>query len=74
MVDSIGDPSKIAGGAIRLTSSPKEEIIAQNIAGVITNLPEFKDGFSIQMGTGGASLSSITPIRKAMIDRGIKAS
>ncbi|WP_250137169.1 citrate lyase subunit alpha [Mesoplasma whartonense] len=72
VIDSIGDPSKIAGGAIRLTSSPKEEIIAQNIATVITSLPEFKDGFSIQMGTGGASLSSITPIKKAMLERNIK--
>jgi len=72
VVDSIGDPSKIAGGAIRLTSSPKEEIIAQNIATVITNLPEFKEGFSIQMGTGGASLSSITPIKKAMLAQNIK--
>ncbi|WP_284070278.1 citrate lyase subunit alpha [Mesoplasma lactucae] len=72
-VESIGDPSKIAGGAIRLTASPKEEIIAQNIAGVITSLPQFKEGFSMQMGTGGASLSAITPIRQAMITRGIKA-
>ncbi|MDI4567729.1 MAG: citrate lyase subunit alpha, partial [Mycoplasma sp.] len=72
-VKEIGDSSKIMSGEIRLTSNPKEEVIAKNIAQVVTNLPWFKDGFSMQMGTGGASLSAIKEIKTKMIEKGYKA-
>ncbi|WP_342269299.1 citrate lyase subunit alpha [Spiroplasma endosymbiont of Aspidapion aeneum] len=73
-VDTIGDSKKIVGGEIRLTSAPKEEIIAKNIGKIVTNTSLFQDGFSIQMGSGGASLSAIKVIKEEMIKRNIKAS
>lgn len=73
-VDEIGDSKKIMSGEIRLTSNPKEEIIANNIATVVTNTAAFKNNFSMQMGTGGASLSAIKAIKKIMIEKNIKAS
>lgn len=73
-VDEIGDSKKIMSGEIRLTSNPKEEIIAQNITKVVTNTSAFKNNFSMQMGTGGASLSAIKTIKKVMIEKNIKAS
>lgn len=71
VVDQIGDPKKIVGGEIRLTSAPKEEIIANSITKVVVNTEHFKNGFSMQMGTGGASLSAITTIADEMKKRNI---
>lgn len=73
VVDQIGDSKKIVGGEIRLTSAPKEEIIAASITKVVTNTEYFKDGFSMQMGSGGASLSAVTTIAEEMRNRRIKA-
>lgn len=74
VVNEIGDNSKIMSGEIRLTANPKEEIIANKIASVIINTKYFINGFSMQMGTGGSSLSAIKTIKKAMIEKNIKAS
>ncbi|AHI52511.1 citrate lyase subunit alpha [Spiroplasma culicicola] len=73
-VEEIGDPKGIMSGAIRLTTNPKEELIAHNVTKIITNSQLFKNGFSIQMGTGGASLSVVKYLKKHMIEREIKAS
>lgn len=73
-VDSVGDSSKISSGAIRDSKNPRDILLAQNAAKVIINSGYFKDGFSIQTGTGGASLAAVKFIRQEMIDRGIKAS
>lgn len=73
-VDSVGDSSKIASGAIRDTKNPRDILLAQLAAKVIINSPYFKDGFSIQTGSGGASLAAVKFIREKMIERGIKAS
>ncbi|ARU92251.1 hypothetical protein SCLARK_001806 [Spiroplasma clarkii] len=73
-VEEIGDPKGIMSGAIRLTTNPKEEIIAESIAKIITSTDLFKNGFSIQMGTGGASLSAVKHLKKHMIEKQIKAS
>lgn len=72
-VDEIGDSKGIMSGEIRLTSNPKEEIIAKNISDVVTNTSLFKNSFSLQMGTGGASLSAVKSIRKEMVTQNIKA-
>ncbi len=56
-VDEVGDPAKITAGAIRLTSNPRELLIARQAAKVIEHSGYFKDGFSLQTGTGGASLA-----------------
>lgn len=73
-VDSVGDSSKIASGAIRDTKNPRDILLAQLAAKVIINSGYFKDGFSIQTGSGGASLAAVKFIREEMIRRDIKAS
>ena len=73
-VDSVGDSSKIASGAIRDTKNPRDILLAKQAAKVIVNSGYFKEGFSIQTGSGGASLAAVKYIRQSMIDRGIKAS
>ncbi len=73
-VESVGDSSKIASGAIRDTKNPRDILLAQQAAKVIINSGYFNDGFSIQTGTGGASLAAVKFIREEMLRRGIKAS
>ncbi len=74
VVDSVGDSSKIASGAIRDTKNPRDILLAKQAAKVIINSGYFKDGFSIQTGSGGASLAAVKYIRESMIEKGIKAS
>lgn len=56
-VDAVGDPKKIGGGATRMTTNPRELLIARKAAEVIFASGYFKQGFSLQTGTGGASLA-----------------
>lgn len=56
-VDEVGDPEKITAGAIRLSSNPRELLIARQAANVIEHSGYFCDGFSLQTGTGGTSLA-----------------
>ena len=72
-MDEIGDPSGIASGATRYTKNPKELKIAEYASRVITALPEYKEGFSFQTGSGGASLAVTRYLREAMIKDDIKA-
>lgn len=74
VVDSVGDSSKISAGAIRDSKNPRDILIAQSAAKVIINSGYFKEGFSIQTGTGGASLAAVKYIRESMISQGIHAS
>ncbi len=71
-VDSVGDSSKIASGAIRDTKNPRDILLAQQAAKVIINSGYFRDGFSIQTGSGGASLAAVKFIREEMLRRGTK--
>ncbi|MEO1770084.1 citrate lyase subunit alpha [Candidatus Enterococcus ferrettii] len=73
-VEAIGDPKGIAKGATRFTKNPKELLIAEYAAKVITSSPYYQDGFSFQTGTGGAALAVSRFLREAMIKDGIKAS
>ena len=73
-VEAIGDPQGIAKGATRFTKNPKELLIAEYAAKVITNSPYYKEGFSFQTGTGGAALAVSRFLREAMLKDGIKAS
>ncbi|WP_221932478.1 citrate lyase subunit alpha [Carboxylicivirga sp. M1479] len=73
-VDSIGDPSKIAGGTTRITKAPMDLQIARLAAQVIEHSGELEDGFSFQVGAGGASLAVAKYIRKIMKQRTIKGS
>lgn len=72
-IDAIGDPQGIAKGSTRFTKNPKELLIAEYAAKIITNSPYYKNGFSFQTGTGGASLAVSRFIREAMIKDDIKA-
>lgn len=40
-----------------MTTNPRELLIARSAADVIVNSGYFKEGFSMQTGTGGASLA-----------------
>ena len=73
-VDSVGDSSKISSGAIRDTKNPRDILLAKEAAKVIINSGYFRNGFSIQTGSGGASLATVKYIREEMIRRNIKAS
>ncbi|MFI3227559.1 MAG: citrate lyase subunit alpha [Clostridia bacterium] len=73
-VDSIGDPEGIMSGATRYTKNPKEIIIAEKACDVIEASGRLNDGFSIQMGTGGASLAVTRFLEEKMVKKGITAS
>ena len=73
-VDEIGDPAGIMSGATRFTKNPKELAIAEYAANVIEASGVFKDGFSIQMGSGGASLAVARFLRDKMLAQNITAS
>lgn len=73
-IDEIGDPAKIGGGATRLTKNPRELLIARNTANAIEHSGFFNDGFSIQTGSGGASLAVTRFIEDKMRAKGITAS
>lgn len=73
MVDEVGDPSKIGEGATRLTTNPKELLIARRTANLIEHSGYFKEGFSVQTGTGGASLATTVFLGDKMKEQGITA-
>lgn len=73
-VDEVGDPAKITAGAIRLSSNPRELLIARQAANVIEHSGYFKDGFSLQTGTGGASLAVTRFLEDKMRRQNITAS
>ncbi len=73
-VDCIGDPKGIMSGATRYTKNPKELIIAEKACAVIEASGRLQDNFSIQMGTGGASLAVTRFLEEKMVAKGIKAS
>lgn len=72
-VDSVGDAKKIATGATRITKNPKDLLIAQNAAEVIVRSPYFENGFSLQTGSGGASLAVTRYLAQHMRKRGVVA-
>lgn len=73
-VESIGDASKIATGSTRVTKSPIDLRIAKLAADVIEHSGLFKQGFSFQVGAGGASLAVAKFIREKMKKAEIKGS
>lgn len=72
-VDSIGDPKGISTGSLRISTDPKELLISEYAATVIEHSGYFKQGFSFQLGSGGASLSAAKFIREKMLAKGITA-
>ena len=74
IVDEVGDPSKIGAGETRMTTNPKELLLASHTAKVIEYSGLFKEGFSLQTGTGGASLATTVFLSEKMEEKGIHAS
>ena len=72
VVDSIGNPKKIASAAARISQNPRDLMMAENVAKVIASTPYFKDGFSYQTGVGGASIASTISLAKIMKERNIR--
>lgn len=73
-LENIGDPAGIVSGATRYTKNPKELLIAQAAAEVMEASGLFEDGFSMQMGTGGAALATARFLKEKMVTKGITAS
>ena len=71
---SLGDPAKISSGATRISRSPTDLLIASRIATLIRSSPLYHDGFSMQFGTGGASLAVARYLAEHMQQDGVKAS
>ena len=74
LVDAIGDPAKISTGATRITKNPRDLLLAEHTAKVIVRSGYFRDGFSFQTGSGGASLATTRFLREEMLLRDIKMS
>ena len=72
LVDSIGNPKKIASAAARISQNPRDLMMAENVARVIASTPYFKEGFSFQTGVGGPSLAANLFLERMMDERGIK--
>ena len=72
VVESIGNPKKIASAAARISQNPRDLMMAENVAKVIAATPYYKDGFSFQTGVGGPSLAANLFLEKYMDERGIK--
>ncbi|TWP28666.1 citrate lyase subunit alpha [Apibacter muscae] len=72
-VDQVGDPNKIGADATRMTSNPRELLIARKASEVIAKSGFFKDGFSLQTGSGGAALAVTRFLENKMRSRNIKA-
>ncbi len=71
ITDDIGDPKGIMSGATRYTKNPKELMIAETAANVIDATGYLYDGFSMQMGSGGASLATARFLREKMLEKNI---
>lgn len=73
-VDEVGDAAKIMTGATRYTTNPHDLMIAETTADIIVHSGYFYDGFSLQTGSGGASLAVTRFLREAMLERNVTAS
>jgi len=73
-VDEVGDATKISVGAARITSNPRELMIAKYAARVIEHSGYFKDGFSIQTGSGASSTAATRFLEDKMLANNITAS
>ncbi len=72
VVDSIGNPRKIASAAARISQNPRDLMMAEDVARVIASTPWFKEGFSFQTGVGGPSLAANLFLEKYMDQRNIR--
>jgi citrate lyase, alpha subunit len=74
VVETIGDPTKIATGAAKPTTDQRKLMMSEYCTKFVTSTPYFKDGFSYQTGVGGASIASTISLAKVMREKNIKMS
>lgn len=72
-VDEVGDPSRINVGAVRNTRNPRDLLIARHAASVMEHGGYFTDGFSMQTGSGGASIATTRYLAERMRRANISA-
>ncbi|MDR2136714.1 MAG: citrate lyase subunit alpha [Synergistaceae bacterium] len=72
VVDSIGDPSRIATGAARISRNPVDLCIARNAFDLIAASGLLTDGCSFQVGAGGASLAVAAYVKDYMAENHVK--
>ncbi len=72
VVDSIGNPKKIASAAARISQNPRDLMMAEQAAKIIAATPYFKEGFSFQTGAGGPSLAVNLFLERYMDQKGIQ--
>ncbi len=72
-VDSVGDPRGITTGATRITKNPRDLLLAKLVSEVVVNSGYFENGFSLQTGSGGASVAVTRFLREYMEERNVKA-
>jgi citrate lyase subunit alpha/citrate CoA-transferase len=72
-VERVGDPGKISVGAARVTSNPRELMIARSAAQVIEHSGYFKNGFSMQTGSGAAATACTRFMEEKMTRHGVVA-
>ena len=72
-VESIGDPSGIATGSIRISKNPAELVISKYVAEVIKYAGLLKEGIIFQFGSGGIAISAAGFVQTEMQRTGIKA-
>ena len=73
-VDSIGDPSGIQTGTLRITRSPARLKIARTAVKVLEAAGALKNGFSVQAGAGGISLAATKFLHEYLKKHGIVGS
>jgi citrate lyase subunit alpha / citrate CoA-transferase len=73
-LDQVGDPSLISMGAARVTRDTRDLLIARRAADVIEHSGYFKEGFSMQTGSGAASTAATRFLGERMSRDGITAS
>lgn len=74
LVDSLGDPDKIASGTIRFTRDPIQQRIAELAFGVMKASGLLVPGYSYQAGAGGASLAVTSYLEEYVKQNKIKGS
>lgn len=74
VVDSIGDPAKIATGATRITRDPVQLRIAELAFDLIRSAGYIKNNCSFQTGGGGPSLAVARYVREYMKEHSIRGS
>lgn len=74
VIDSIGDPSKIATGATRVTRDPVQLRIAELAFGLLKASGALKNGCSFQTGGGGPSLAVARYVKEYMKSHFIRGS